>query len=666
MSLHDDELLAMFRDEADERIGELVDGLLGFERGEAGLEVLDSCFRQVHSVKGSAGMMGLDEVYALAHAMEDLLADARERGAVPDFLIEPLLHAADALRESVHDRKATGPALEALTRASQAVEPEPGSSPKPDVALAPEPEAGDGQSSSTAAEQPSPAGEPRSMRIGAHKVDRLLDATGETMLHHRRLEYLLAADGGPTPEVTEDELDRGRALLDDLRDAVLSLRTVPLASITGPLPRAVRDVAASHGKDVDLVIVGADTQLDRTVLDSVSDAITHLLRNAVAHGIEAPADREAAGKPARGRVELRASQRGDRVLIRVSDDGMGVAPELLDRAHDPGALMEVLAEAGLSTAGAVTDVSGRGVGLDAVKRSVEAVGGTVEITSEAGSGTAVNLSLPVSVALLEVLLVERAGAVVALPLAHVAEVVAVDGELSLGGRASLEVQGEPLPLSDLVAALGGSAPAPSERAPAVVVTAPEGRAVLVCDRVLGSEEVVVRGLGPVLADAPGYLGATVLGDDRVALLVDAAFLVQAVAGGGTARPAPREEPLPPRVLVVDDQFVVRELQRSILEVTGYRVVTACDGREAADLLARDQDIDLVVTDIEMPEMDGFALLARIREHPTRGSLPVVIVSTRGGEEDERRGLDAGADAYIGKDRFDQAALVETVGRLVGS
>jgi two-component system chemotaxis sensor kinase CheA len=313
----------------------------------------------------------------------------------------------------------------------------------------------------------------------------------------------------------------------------------------------------------------------------------------------------------------------------------------------------------------VTEVAGRGVGLDTVKRRAESVGGSMSIASEPGRGTAVTLTLPLSLTLLDALLVERAGSVFGIPLADVAEVAAATGAMTLGGRQSLAVRGEPIPAGDVAAVLGGRPPALEARAAAVVVASPDGRAALLCDRVLGEEELVVKGLGPLLAGAPGYVGGAVLGDGRVALVLDSAFLVTRTGRVTAPRTESREERPPPKVLVVDDQFTVRELQRSILEAAGYRVATAGDALEARERLSQDGEVELVVTDIEMPGMDGLELLARIREDPAHSSLPVVIVSSRGSPEDERRGLEAGADAYLGKERFDQDALLATVARLVG-
>jgi two-component system chemotaxis sensor kinase CheA len=646
-------VLDSFREEAGERVDRIVDGLLAFEKGTAGKGTIDALFRDAHSIKGSAGMMGLDEAYEIGHAIEDVLAQSRESGSLAPGLVEPLLQASDALRRAVAGEIGLAePALVAIAAAHrEAAAPTRPSGGPPDDAAASSPE----------------RSERRSMRVEAERVDRLLDAVGESVVHHRRLGHALHAPAGANgPDLeTDDLMSRGDRLLVDLQDAVIKLRTVPFSSITGPLPRAVRDLAAAQEKEVDLHIEGAESQLDRVILEGTSEAIVHLLRNAIAHGIELPGERERAGKPRAGRIELRAEQRGDRVAIEVRDDGRGVAQELVHAADGPASLGGMLARAGMSTAASVTSVSGRGVGLDAVKHHVESVGGRLEIDSQPGRGTTVSLLLPMNLALLEVLMLERGQSVFGVPISGVAEAIQVTDVLSLMGRPVVRLGGEAVPLIDLVTVLGGSAPALRASFPAIILAGDGRRVALSCDQILGEDAVVVKPLGRVLADTPGYLGGAVIGDGRVALVLDPLQLLSTATDG---RPAPvHTETLtePSTVLVVDDQFTVRELQRSILEASGYRVETARDGREAWERLSARRGIDLIVTDLEMPEMDGLELTTAVRNDAQISSLPIVIVTSRNGGEDERRGLDAGADAYIVKERFDQRALLDTVEQLIG-
>jgi two-component system chemotaxis sensor kinase CheA len=646
-----EEFLEIFRDEASGRLDRMVDTLLALENGTAAADAVDSLFRDTHTIKGAAGMVGLDEVGALAHVMEELLADARHRGALPAELIDPLLRASDALRRFVDGEGEPDAALIAELTAAQA--PANGS-----AAAAHEP-------APVAATQ-APPGESRSIRVPAEKIDTLLDLVGETVLHRRRLEHELGAQGNAGHGLVADELDLGERLLDDLKGAAIGMRTLPLSTIVSPLPRAVRDLAAETGKQVELVVGGAETELDRAILEGLSEPLVHLLRNAIAHGIESPQDRERAGKPARGRLDLQAEQRGSIVVVTVADDGRGVSEETLAEARRTGSLTEVLTQPGFSTAPEVSGISGRGVGLDAVKEQVEAFGGSVEVHSEPGRGTQVVLRLPLALALIEVLLVERAGNVYGFPLSSVEEALSTGETLSLAGQPAIELRGRSIALADLAELMGATAPAQAPRAPAVVLTASGKRVAVTCDALLGKEEVVVKSLGPLLSSLSMYLGAAILGDGRIALLVDPAVLVRASAAPRRAGVSPvAAAPGAPRVLVVEDSLTIRELQRSILEAAGYRVQTARDGRDALTYIDRDDGIDLVVTDVEMPEMDGIELTETIRAHATCSTLPVVIVTSLGDDGDRRRGIEAGADAYMVKRKFDQHDLLETVERLVG-
>jgi two-component system chemotaxis sensor kinase CheA len=648
MSAGDIELLEIFRGEAQERLDRFVDTLLAVERGTPPPEAVDALFREAHTIKGAAGMVGEAEVHALAHQIEDVLASARGEDTFPVSLVEPLLAAADEIRRHVDGRPAP--------REANGVKAANGHAPPAR------------QAASAAATAP----DQRSIRLPAEKIDRLLDVVGETVLHRRRLEHqLLEADSGPArAQAVADELDAGERLFDDLRDMAIGLRTLPLSSIVGRFPRAVRDLAAEQGKAVDLAVSGAETELDRVLLERLAEPLVHVLRNAVAHGIELPEERRSAGKPERGVIEIRAEQRGSIVEIVVSDDGRGVSPEILEEARHVGSLADVLARPGYSTADSVTDLAGRGVGLDAVKEHVEGCGGTFAIRSEPGLGTAIVLQLPVALALIDVLTVERGASVYCIPLAAVEEVVAAEEPLVLGGREAVDLRGRSLPLVDLAEALGADASPLPGGSPAIVVAGGTRRLAVACDRLLREEEVLLKGLGPLLAGVHGYLGAAILGDGGIALVLDPLDLTQTPLRRPRRPASPpaavdAAEALPPKVLVVEDSLTVRELQRGILQAAGYRVETARDGREALACVSRDEEIDLVLTDVEMPELDGLALTRAIRAHATRSSLPVVILTSRGSEDDRRAGVEAGADAYMVKRAFDQQALLDTVERFVG-
>jgi two-component system chemotaxis sensor kinase CheA len=643
------EFLELFRDEANERLDRIVATLLAVEAGSAAPDAIDALFRDAHTIKGAAGMLGLDEVRELAHALEEVLDGIRGSGEFPPELIEPLLRAADSLRRHVEGSgDETAELFEELTSSQT-------------------------QISQTAAELLAPlrdVGRPelerRSIRVPAEKVDRLLDLVGETVLHRHRLEHALGDERVKETEQLSDELDFGERLLGELQETAIEMRTLPLASISASFPRAVRDIAAIYGTEVDLVVTGAETELDRVILEGLAEPIVHLLRNAVAHGIGTPEERERIGKPRRGRLELKAEQRGAMVAVMVTDDGRGIPAEAFLHARTSGeALVDVLTAPGFSTAATVTELSGRGVGLNAVKSAVESFGGSVEIESEAGWWTRTTMIVPLTLALLDVLLVERGSYVFGLPLSAVEEAVAVEHTLSLAGRPSLELRGQSLPLWDLADLVGAEAPDPPEHSPALIVSASGRRIAAVCDLLVGEQEVVVKSLGFLLRSLSGYLGGAILGDGRIALLLDPAALVRAPARNRRKpEPMKRAPSDPPKVLVVEDSFTVRELQRSILEAAGYRVETAREGHEALKRLEEDDEIGLVVTDVEMPELDGFELTRAIRSDERHANLPIIIVTNHGDEEGRRAGIAAGADAYMAKRSFDQQTLLETVEQLV--
>jgi two-component system chemotaxis sensor kinase CheA len=268
-----------------------------------------------------------------------------------------------------------------------------------------------------------------------------------------------------------------------------------------------------------------------------------------------------------------------------------------------------------------------------------------------------------------VLLVERGSHVFGVPLASVQEAVTISETLSLSGRKALEVRGTSIPFCDIAELLGAEAPPLAPHAPAIVVSAAGRRVALACDHLIGKSEVIVKALGPLLASVSGYLGAAILGDGRVALLLDPATATSNGPRTGRSEPDASASAGPKSsrtLLVVDDSFMVRELQRSILEAAGYHVETAKNGLEALEQLAANSDIDLVVTDVDMPEMDGLELTAAIRANADWHSLPVIVVTSRRTDEDRRRGVEAGADAYMVKDSFDQQALLDAVAQMVGT
>ena len=640
--------------------------LVAVESGRAGAETVDALFRHAHTLKGTSGFVGRDDVGTLAHAMEDVLDAVRGSGTFPPELATVLLRAVTAERALVAGAGLPpGDLLGELATARESIAPVPAETLPEASSRSEGPEAssrseGPGQAESSA------GAEGHLLRVPAGKIDHLIDVVAEVMQHRLRAAGQEESEAGADAGLAGDGQAAAR-MLDELRDTAVGLRTLPLATICGPLPRVVRDLAIQTGKEAEFVVAGDDTELDRVVLDSLSEPIAHLLRNAVIHGIETPAEREKAGKPGCGRIELRAVPRGSVVEVAVADDGRGVSAATAAQASSEGSLTDLLTSPGFSTAREVSGAAGRGVGLDAVREHVRSFGGSLEIRSEPGRGTEVAMLLPLALSLMDVLLVERGGALFAVPLATVTEVVTVTGVMTVQGQRMVLVHDRPLPLADLAALVGATAPALPQRPPALVIKTSERTIAVACDALVGQQEIAVKPLGPLLSGAGAFLGAAVLGDGRIALLADPHALTASAARGHSAMPGsePAAAPAAPTILVAEDSFTARELQRSILETAGYQVLTARDGREALDVLGREPEIALVVTDLEMPQLGGLELTRAIRADPVRSSLPVVVVTAHGSQDDVRRGIEAGADAYMAKRSFDQHALLATVERLIG-
>ena len=471
----------------------------------------------------------------------------------------------------------------------------------------------------------------------------------------------------------------------EMTDEVHRLRLRPFAEAVEALPRAVRDVAAASGKRVRLELEGTDVEADRAVLDALREALLHLVRNAVDHGIEAPAERERAGKPAEGTVRVAAEVRGGAVRVTVADDGSGldreaVSEQLAARGlpvpESDEELVDVLFQGGFSTRREATAISGRGVGLDVVKAAIERARGVVRVRWTAGVGTTFVLETPLTLATQRAVIVGVGQQQLAIPSRAIERLLRLDPAdvRESGGRRLLPTPDGPVPLVSLARLLGpplAERPATGRR-PTVLLSVAERRLAVTVDRFVDECELVVR---PLERRGGGALttvaGAAILADGRIALVLNPAALVAAGLGRQRAAapdtsseaPAVEETPATPRLLVVDDSITTRTLEQSVLEAAGYEVVTAVDGADGWRLL-QERGADLVLTDVEMPRMDGFTLCETIRASRRFAQLPVVLVTSLEAPEHRERGLAAGADAYVVKSGFDQEALLATVRALL--
>jgi two-component system chemotaxis sensor kinase CheA len=467
-----------------------------------------------------------------------------------------------------------------------------------------------------------------------------------------------------------------------LEEQIRQVRMLPFLDACEGLFRAVRDLAASQGKEVELVIENGDTELDRSLLDGLRDPLLHLVRNAIDHGIEPPTERTAQGKPPRAKITVSATVRGSWVEIGIGDDGRGIdVGAIREHARRRGipcpdendAAMRLIFNAGFSTARMITEVSGRGVGLDVVKTQVEQWRGTVGVTSAAQTGTRFTLTLPLTLSTIRALLVETGGQIFAIPSASITRLLRIDADAirTIEGREVVLLGQTPIPIGSLATLFGlPKRPQPSgtKRAPAAVLVADGQLAAVLLDELVTEQEVVLKSLGARLKRLKYVSGATILPSGRIALVLSPAELVRDVV----ARPAATSlvedaVTLAPmaakRLILADDSVTTRTLEKSILEAAGYEVLTAVDGTDAWHLL-QDKGADLVVSDVEMPKMDGFSLTETIRGSKRFHGLPVVLVTALETDRDRARGLQAGADAYLPKSTFDQKALLETIRQLL--
>jgi two-component system sensor histidine kinase and response regulator WspE len=576
----------------------------------------------------------------------------------------------------------------------------------------------------------------RALRVNAENLNRMLDLAGESLVESRwlrpfgqsllRLKRLqrdaakaIDALHAALPEHVLDERARtalaeaqhrmaacrqhlverlgeleaadhqATSLAHRLYDQALMVRMRPFADGVTPFPRMVRDIARSLGKEARLEIVGDRTQVDRDILERLDAPLGHLLRNALDHAIELPEERAVAGKAPEGVIRLEACHNAGALQITLSDDGRGIDLERIRatvlrrnlanaetaaRLSDTE-LLEFLFLPGFTMKEDVTEISGRGVGLDVVQDTVRQLRGLVRITSEPGIGTTFKLELPLTLSVVRGLLVEISGEPYAFPFAHVVRAIklARDKVQLLEGRQYFNLDGQQVGLVAACQILGsGDTGATNEELCIVLLGPPHSLYGLVVDRFLGGRELVVQPLDPRLGKIKDIGSAALMEDGSPVLIIDVEDMIRSMeklcsndrlaavrgersAEGGVARK---------RVLIVDDSFTVRELQRKLLDQAGYETDVAIDGMDGWNAL-RNGRFDLIVSDIDMPRMDGIELVRRVRQDPGLKSLPVMILSYKDREEDRQRGLDAGADYYLTKGSFESDALLEAVVDLIG-
>ena len=726
--------MGRFVEEARDHLARLGEGLAALDAGHVDPEGVNALFRSAHTIKGSSRMLRLASITEIAHRLEDVLGAMREGSLAYSAPLGQLLYRAlDQLADLV-DRLAQdgdgaslpapdGALCQALAQAAGAAAPgeeAPTASAAPASApVAPAPSAAPSEPIESA-EPPAAvaAPEPRlqaaeTVRVRLSKLDELIKLMGEVVSSHARMRERLAdihalersvaaslGDGAAQglrqfARLLKEDVQAQEALMDELHDKTLLMRMLPLAIVLEPAARLVRELARSVGKQVECSIAGTEIELDRQLIDKLSDPIIHLIRNAIDHGIELPAARAAAGKPAQGRLRLSARQDGGWVVIEVADDGGGIpVAAVREKAVKKGLLSAEKAAAltdqeaidliflpGFSTSSIITDLSGRGVGMDVVRQTVlDELQGAVGIETRPGQGTTFSLRLPMSLAMMRVLLVQAHGLPWGFTAQHVVELQRVPAQalMQVAERQVVIVRNEFVPVVPLAELLRVPAPAApaggpglQERHPGLLLVVLQVRSEKIAvqvDGLLDERDMVIKPLPPHLRKLPLVSGMVITGrNEMVNVLHAPALLEQArrLRGQGVqAGAAAHASATPYRVLVVDDSLNTREIEKDVLQAYGYHVTLAEDGVDGLRK-AMEGDFDAILTDVEMPHMDGFTLTARLREEDKYRDTPIVIITSREKEEDKRRGMQVGADAYIVKGDFDQNNLVETLRTLLG-
>jgi two-component system chemotaxis sensor kinase CheA len=721
-------LQASFRVEAAERLATLADTLANWREGGASEQGIESLFREVHSIKGASRAAGIGEIERICHAWEGLLGAVRHA----DIELTParveLCRLTLKLVQRLHagqtvDSYELAQMIDSLTDSTLGQEVE-----LPTVAA-------------PIADRPQ---DPTTVRVASGRLDALLFHS-EVLLQHKLeaeaharslQEHAQAFDPQRTKRMlgsaslkqlresldelpssaqaglksvldyldwSLSQLDRlhfGAARLarsggqmalglaqlsDSLTSEMQGVLLLSGSSLLEGVPAMVQDLASQAGKRAELQVRGESLQIDKRILDELRIVLTHLLRNAIDHGLETPEQRSAQGKSPQGKLLVELSQESaDRFELRVSDDGAGIDPAgLKAKALAAGLLSDEQAEAlgerealaliflsGLSTSGMITDISGRGLGMAIVQDTVERLGGRIELDSTHGSGTCFHLHLPLSLSTFRAVIVRNAERVFAVPALAVERCLRLPASAirTLENRPSVAFEGEVLPLWPLADVLGLAQPPILASELTLLLLKVRGeRFVLLVEELLGDQEIIVKNLGRQLQRVRNLMGATVLGDGQLVPILHPADLYRSALDAQDSslrqQAQPRGSETVQRLLIAEDSFTSRGLLKAILEAAGYRVTTANDGLEAWNALKQGQ-FDLLVSDVEMPRLDGFTLTSRIRADRSLADLPVVLVTALHSAEDRARGLEAGANAYLAKSGFEQDNLLEAIRRLI--
>ena len=518
----------------------------------------------------------------------------------------------------------------------------------------------------------------QTIRVEVKRLDHLMNLIGELVLGKNRLLKIYddveeRYEGEKFLEELNQVVSSLSLVTTDIQLAVMKTRMLPIAKVFNKFPRMIRDLSRDLGKQIDLEISGEETELDKSIVEEIGDPLVHIIRNSCDHGIEDPETRKAMGKPEKGLVQLKAYNEGNHIVVEIVDDGKGLDADMLkSKSIEKGIITEREADAmsekeafglifrpGFSTAAKVTNVSGRGVGMDVVKTNIEKLNGIIDIESEVGKGTVMKLKIPLTLAIIQSLLVGTQEEFYAIPLASVLETVRVpiDDIYTIDGKNVLRLRDEVLSLVRLADVFGVEKVFDGgDHTYVVIIGVAEAKLGIIVDTLVGQEEIVIKSMGDYLQNIPGIAGATIRGDGRVTLIIDVGAMMEMakdikvdIRAEIEDSTKAKEKPSDYKVLIVDDSKMDRTIMQKALEPTGVTIIEATNGVEALNVIkSGEHSFDAILIDIEMPRMDGYTLAGEIRKYSKYRNLPLIAVTSRTSKTDRLRGVEVGMTEYITK------------------
>ena len=699
------ELVQDFLVETNEIIENLDHDLVELESNQNDLELLNKIFRGAHTMKGSSSFLGFNKLADLTHHAEDILNKLRKgEMVVTREIMDTLLEFVDKTKQIISDIENGTDTADVASVINDLKLASEGKlvGKKPAAASAP---AAQASAPAQAARKAAPKQEAKqhqatqveqTIRVDVSRLDSLVNLVGELVLSRNRLSQIAGEleNKFENEYLVEQLLDVTSAIgmnTTELQLAIMKTRMIAIGKVFNKFPRVVRDIARDTGKEIELIISGEETELDKQVIESIGDPLLHMIRNSCDHGVETPEVRVAKGKPRTGTVLLSAYHEGNHVVIEIKDDGAGMDPDKLKRkAIEKGVItldeannmddkqaFGLIFKAGFSTAEKITNISGRGVGMDVVRNNIEKLNGIITIDSKINEGSTFFLKLPLTLAIIQALLVEVAGETFAIPLASVVETVRITNEEihSFEGREVLKLRDRVLSLVRLDEAFALDE-LEQDEIYVVVVALAEKQLGFIVDKLIGQEEIVIKSLGEYLGGNPGIAGATITGDGRVRLILDVSGVIEVAQNmprrirnvkklAGNRRSAVQAQAKKTnaiKVLICDDSSTDRKICKKVLESQDWiETVEAPSAKDALNILDRDKGIDLIISDIMMPDMDGFRLSRSIREKGYE--VPIIAVSARMEPSDRKKISASGINAFVQKP-LNQQLLLDKIDELI--